>query len=192
MTDNRTTELQSLSKLKKAGKLRYWRGTIEIPESDLHAICDEIQAEYENAIHALNKAAGNWAKADAELREKGDMAMARATDELRNLLDERGVEYYKHEDGEPLRELHEGRDDATSWRVGGANVCAVPFDDYTFDLWIDHSTPEEAIAVTLGGERERELELLVKQLWYLVNHRSGYGYAAALESIEELGIEVEQ
>ena len=73
-----------------------------------------------------------------------------ATDELRRLLDERGVEYYKHEDGEPLRELHEGRDDATSWRVGGANVCAVPFDDYTFDLWIDHATPEQAVAATLG------------------------------------------
>lgn len=73
-----------------------------------------------------------------------------ATDILRRLLDERGVEYYKHEDGEPLRELHEGRDDATSWKVGGANVCAVPFDDYTFDLWIDHCTPEQAIAATLG------------------------------------------
>ncbi len=73
-----------------------------------------------------------------------------ATDELRRLLDERGVEYYKHEDGEPLRELHEGRDDATSWRVGGANVCAVPFDDYTFDLWIDHATPAQAIDATLG------------------------------------------
>ena len=87
MTDNRTTELQSLSKLKRAGRLRYWRGTIEMPESELHAICDEIQAEHDNAVHALNKAAGNWAKADAELCEKGDMAMARATDELRKSLD---------------------------------------------------------------------------------------------------------
>lgn len=52
-------------------------------------------------------------------------------------------------------------------------------------------TPEQAIAATVGSERERELELLVKQLWYLVNHRSGYGYAAALESIEELGLEVD-
>lgn len=52
MTDNRTTELQSLSKLKKAGKLRYWRGTIEVSESELHAICDEIQAEHDQAIAA--------------------------------------------------------------------------------------------------------------------------------------------
>lgn len=47
-----TTELQSLSRLKMAGRLRYWRGTIEIPEADLHTICDEIQAEHEQAIAA--------------------------------------------------------------------------------------------------------------------------------------------
>lgn len=52
MTDNRTTELKKLSKLKMAGKLRYWRGTIEIPEGELHAICDEIQAEHEQTIAA--------------------------------------------------------------------------------------------------------------------------------------------
>lgn len=52
MTDNQTTELQSLSKLKMAGRLRYWRGTIEIPEVELHAICDEIQAEHDHAIAA--------------------------------------------------------------------------------------------------------------------------------------------
>jgi len=52
MTDNRATELESLSKLKMAGKLRFWRGVIEIPEDELHAICDEIQAEHEQAIAA--------------------------------------------------------------------------------------------------------------------------------------------
>ena len=61
-------ELKALSKLKMAGKLHYWRGTIEIPETELHAICDEIQAEYDKAVAAMNKAAGKWAKADAELR----------------------------------------------------------------------------------------------------------------------------
>lgn len=61
-------ELKALSKLKMAGKLHYWRGTIEINERELHAICDEIQAEYDRAVAAMNKAAGNWAKADAELR----------------------------------------------------------------------------------------------------------------------------
>lgn len=52
MTDNRTTELESLSKLKMAGKLRFWRGAIEIPESELHAICNEIQAEHDRAVAA--------------------------------------------------------------------------------------------------------------------------------------------
>ena len=52
MTDNRTTDLQSLSKLKMAGKLHYWRGTVEIPETELHAICDEIQAEHDQAVTA--------------------------------------------------------------------------------------------------------------------------------------------
>lgn len=50
MGDNQTTELKSLSKLKNAGKLRYWRGTIEIPESELHEICDEIQAEHDRIL----------------------------------------------------------------------------------------------------------------------------------------------
>lgn len=62
------TELKALSKLKMAGKLHYWRGTIEIDEYELHAICDEIQAEYDKAVAAINSAAGNWAKADAVLR----------------------------------------------------------------------------------------------------------------------------
>lgn len=61
-------ELKALSKLKMAGKLHYWRGTIEIDERELHAICDEIQAEYDRAVSAMNRAAGKWAKVDAELR----------------------------------------------------------------------------------------------------------------------------
>ena len=58
-----------LSKLKMAGRLRFWRGTVEIDEHELHAICDEIQAEHDKAVAAMNKAAGNWAKADSQLRE---------------------------------------------------------------------------------------------------------------------------
>lgn len=61
--------LEALSKLKMAGKLHYWRGTIEINERELHAICDEIQAEHDKVVAAMNKATGNWARADAELRE---------------------------------------------------------------------------------------------------------------------------
>lgn len=77
-TDNRTTELESLSKLKNAGKLRYWRGTIEIPETELHAICDEIQAEHEQAIAAT---LGSEREKAAENREH-------TYDLLRGLLEE--------------------------------------------------------------------------------------------------------
>ena len=73
-----------------------------------------------------------------------------ATERLRELLDERGVEHYDHENDEPLRDEAK-LDLATSWRMGGASVCAVPDKNGTFDLWIDHATPEQAIA-TLGND----------------------------------------
>lgn len=119
--------------------------------------------------------------------------MTNATDKLRKLLDERGIVW-----------MDVRRMDVrcptffrTCWKTGDAAVyCYFDEEKSTGVIELTISgydfTPEQAIAATLGGERERELELLVKQLWYLVNHRSGYGYAAALESIEELGIEVEQ
>ena len=66
-------ELKALSKLKMAGRLRFWRGTIEIDECELHAICDEIQAEHDKAVAAMNKAAGNWAKAELNLRRDDDV-----------------------------------------------------------------------------------------------------------------------
>jgi len=74
-----------------------------------------------------------------------------ATEVLRRMLDERGVEYFKHEDGEPLRKLEKADKPATSWRLGNASVCAVPIDGSDlFDLWIDHCTPEQAVEATLG------------------------------------------
>lgn len=76
-----------------------------------------------------------------------------ATEELRALLDARGVEYFKHEDGEPLRKLEKADDPATSWHMGGASVCAVPIEGSDlFDLWIDHCTPDQAVEATLGRE----------------------------------------
>lgn len=74
-----------------------------------------------------------------------------ATEELRAGLDELGVEYFAHENGEQLREPSEtGVYPATSWQIGDANVLAVPDGQGTFDLWIDHCTPEQAIAATVG------------------------------------------
>ena len=74
-----------------------------------------------------------------------------ATEVLRRMLDERGVEYFKHEDGEPLRKLEKADEPATSWHMGDASVCAVPIDGSDlFDLWIDHCTTEQAVEATLG------------------------------------------
>ena len=84
---------------------------------------------------------------------------------LRELLDGRGVEHYDHENGEPLRVLEKAEEPATSWRVDGASYCAVPDGKGTFDVWIDHCTPEQAIAATLGSEREKALEELVQDMW---------------------------
>ena len=77
------------------------------------------------------------------------------TDTLRAMLDERSIEHFDHENGEPLRDLSEaGTDPATSWRMDGASVCAVPNKHGTFDLWIDNCTPEQAIAATVGGHTD--------------------------------------
>lgn len=100
-----------------------------------------------------------------------------ATERLRTLLDERGVEW-------------EGTPGVTFWgNCSALDVTANSDEKVSLHLCC---TPEQAIAATLGSEREKQLERLVNQLWYLVNHRSGYGYAAALEAIEELGIEVDE
>ncbi len=74
------------------------------------------------------------------------------TEEIRAKLDELGIEHFDHESGVPLRYLSKaGAVQATSWRMGGANVCAVSNNHGTFDLWIDNCTPEQSIAATVGA-----------------------------------------
>lgn len=99
MTDNRTTELQSLSKLKVAGKLRYWRVTIEIPESELHAICDEIQAEHDKAVAATLGEQPAKSGADALSRRARDMA--------RNIQGNLGRCLYRRRDVAEMDEVSE-------------------------------------------------------------------------------------
>lgn len=99
-----------------------------------------------------------------------------ATEELRAGLDELGVEYLAHENGEQLREPSEtGAYPATSWRMGDANVLAMPDGQGTFDLWIDHYTPAQAIAATAPGEDVSALQAMVKaQSDYIVKLRGEY------------------
>lgn len=63
-----------------------------------------------------------------------------ATDELRRLLDEHGVEYKSHY-------LH------TSWYAGMKLYMATP--DANGTLSVDNLTPEQAIAATLNIQAER-------------------------------------
>lgn len=76
---------------------------------------------------------------------------------LRELLDERGIEHYDHENGDSLRVLEKAEEPATSWRVYGASYCAVPDGKGTFDVWIDHCTPEQAIAATQGRPKVKKV-----------------------------------
>ena len=66
-----------------------------------------------------------------------------ATDELRRLLDERGVEY-EVDDAKTVR--------VTRWRAYGDWVCFIEYDNGDTKFCIDarRLTPEQAIAATLG------------------------------------------
>lgn len=113
-------ELEALSKLKMAGRLRFWRGTIEIDERELHAICDEIQAEHDKAVAAMNSAAGKWAKADAELRKAIDFMRIWISDDAH--LGESELSY-ELEKSEGLRNL-EAIEQAIAATLG-SGACSV-------------------------------------------------------------------
>lgn len=70
-----------------------------------------------------------------------------ATYELRKMLDERGVKYSGHYFN-------------TSWIVNGELYVATENTDKT--LTLSFLTPEQAIAVTLGNEREQRLESVLR------------------------------
>jgi len=101
---------------------------------------------------------------------------------LRELLDERGIEHYDHENGEPLRVLEKAEEPATSWRANGASYCAVPDGKGTFDIWIDHCTPEQAIAATLGSDREAEL---IRAMEDVLRHSTDTVWAGEVETLVE-------
>ena len=56
-----------LSKLKLSGRFRFWHGTIEIGEYELHEICREIEAEYDKAVTAMNRAYGKYAQLESKI-----------------------------------------------------------------------------------------------------------------------------
>lgn len=98
-----------------------------------------------------------------------------ATEELRRMLDERGEPYTTNDDM-GCRE--------TSWR--GFTAYQLTPDSKL----IMHPTPEQAIAATLGSEREKALEELVQD-WQALYEEPDYGDCCRLMNrMRELGIEV--
>lgn len=115
----------------------------------------------------------------------GNQATGPRVKRLRELLDERGIVHYDHEDGEPPRVSENAEEPATSWHVDGASYCAVPDCTGTFDIWIFHCTLEQAIAATLGSEREKALEELVRD-WQVLAEARLDDEIALLKRITEL------
>ena len=111
-----------------------------------------------------------------------------ATDELRRLLDERGVE-------------HEDRDDwGTWWSYNGTEACYVMSHGGIFFLNVKSVTPEQAIEATLGGDLQAEnakLRELVRELYgeldAATQYDAGGGRGVVYEfadRMRELGVEV--
>lgn len=68
------------------------------------------------------------------------MSDSNATDELRRMLDERGVEW---KDGDAAYEIE--------WSTPDGRRCSAMYWKPTFSVLISGCTPEQAIAATLGG-----------------------------------------
>ena len=116
-----------------------------------------------------------------------------ATDELRRLLDERGVEWT-----EPN---NEARSHTTYWTAGVLRCGAVEFNDGMVSIASssDDITPAQAIEATLGSDLQAEnakLRELVRNLYACINHRDCDCCEYADEACEfernmsELGVEV--
>jgi hypothetical protein len=80
-----------------------------------------------------------------------------ATDRLRELLDERGVEYYDHATGVGWRFWVDWSDS-----VGNYTKSVGVDEDGTCYAILEHLTPEQAIAATVGSDRLAFLEEKVK------------------------------
>ena len=113
-----------------------------------------------------------------------------ATDELRRLLDERGVEWT-----EPN---NKARSHTTYWTAGVLRCGAVEFIDGMVSIAAtsDDITPEQAIEATLGSDLQAEnaeLRELVRDMWNWLAP-TAIGGGAPMQGIvarmRELGVEV--
>ena len=78
----------------------------------------------------------------------------RTTELLCKSLEERGIEW---KDGDAAYEIE--------WSTPDGRHCSAMYWKPTFTVLVSGCTPEQAIAATLGSEREKRLEKLVRDMW---------------------------
>ena len=112
-----------------------------------------------------------------------------ATNHLRTLLDERGIEYAESQDRFRTR-----------FRFNYCEACG----DYLNEIEImgacitaskSYLTPEQAIAATMGSEREKALEELVRDMWHEITTCPDYTVPPCMtdgicERVRNLGVEM--
>ncbi|MBR2804122.1 MAG: hypothetical protein IKE20_03120 [Eggerthellaceae bacterium] len=102
--------------------------------------------------------------------------------ELREKLDESGIEHFDYDKGGRTQTMWESPEDM---RYFTYETAANPAK--TARLIIEwFPTPEQAIAATLGSEREKALENLVVDMWHELNYtsvRAEDGYNICLEKM---------
>lgn len=106
-----------------------------------------------------------------------------ATERLRQLLDERGVEWIDF-DGEPTwmgnDRMHYARQECS---------CDEPTDEVT----VYHLTPEQAVEATLGSDEVADLRQALADLWPRASFTMcPENRESWLERLAELGIEVDE
>lgn len=118
-----------------------------------------------------------------------------ATDRLRAMLDERGVEWVEGQENPDL---------FTGWHASNGEKAAVHETHGKLYLVVNGIEPEQAIAATLGSEQEKALEELVRDMSAALIHDNCYrwcepnepcnlitdGRCQYRERMKELGIEV--
>lgn len=110
----------------------------------------------------------------------------RTTELLCKLLEEHGIEW---KDGDAAYEIE--------WSTPDGRHCSAMYWKPTFTVLISGCTPEQAIAATLVSEREKALEELVRDAYWLIvraiwSHESQDKFATDwTERVSVLGIEVD-
>ena len=95
------------------------------------------RAEHDNAVHAINKAAGNWAKADAELRRAIDFMRIWIAEDAHLGESEISSEFEK---AEGLRNLDAIEQAIAAWNTRAERTCQQVDVTEKYQPYVTHST----------------------------------------------------